>query len=79
MAEDMGALKSWMLSKISWDLSLAKDWERLMDEFLAEYAARQIRAYMDIMQTAAVESVRSPNSQPQTIDQPHSLWHDRFR
>lgn len=40
MAEDMGALKSWMLSKISWDLSLAKDWERLMDEFLAEYAAR---------------------------------------
>ena len=57
MAEDMGALKSWMLSKISWDLSLAKDWERLMDEFLAEYAARQIRAYMDIMQTAAVDDI----------------------
>jgi hypothetical protein len=34
LAEDMGALKSWMLSKMAWDVSLAKDWEKLMSEFL---------------------------------------------
>ena len=34
LAEDMGALKSWMLSKMAWDVSLATDWEKLMSEFL---------------------------------------------
>eukprot|EP01052_Picozoa_sp_SAG31_P060027 SAG31_NODE_19251_length_608_cov_0.982318_2_plen_74_part_01 len=29
LAEDMGALKSWMLSKMAWDVSLAKDWEKV--------------------------------------------------
>ena len=59
LAEDMGALKTWMLSKMAWDLSLATDWEKLMDEFLTGYygkASKQMRAYMEIMHAAAIRT-----------------------
>ena len=49
IAEDMGALKSWMLSKMAWDVSLAKDWKILMAEFLNGYygaAASSMHAYL---------------------------------
>ena len=64
LAEDMGALKSWMLSKMAWDVSLAKDWEKLMSEFLDGCAPNALRPSDRLLSRAAELSCR---------------WRDRVR
>ena len=55
LAEDMGALKSWMLSKMAWDVSLAKDWEKLMSEFLDGCASNAPRPSDRVLSRAELQ------------------------
>jgi hypothetical protein len=59
LAEDMGAMKQYMLAKMMWNTSLAAEWEGLMSEFLHGYygaAAAHMRAYMEAMHAASVRT-----------------------
>ena len=60
LSEDMGAMKSYMLSKMVWNTTLANSWQSLMAEFLQGYyaqAAPAIRAYMELMHRASITAL----------------------